>query len=527
MTAIAPLEAASGRFHATAVTRIVKELGGGTRQSTKTRWLQAVASRVVALRPDLADELLELLDVDPLPNDPLRGRTIGEIAVCYEALLASMDAKARRASGQYFTPDDTAKFMAERSAAFPKGVWMDPCCGVGNLSWHLAGVQEDPAGFVRDQLVLSDLDDCALRSAIALIAADYLDIADKHGFAVFRRRAVQRDFLSSSPRPKHDFVIVNPPYARDRERKGYETESSRELFAYFLERISKESCGFIAVTPASYLSAPKYQSLRTVLDQYATGGEVLVFDNVPDTLFRGYKFGSANTSKTNFVRAAITVCSPDHSEWRTTPILRWRSVSRHRMFEGCMTLLSRRRKGPHGEWAKIAPGMESVWESLEGAPERLGDLTVSTRTAHSLTVALTPRYYISAAFRDLNRGSKATLYFRTEANRDRAAIVLNSSIPYLWWRAFDGGVTLPQRILTSIPIPTTAVADAELIERLRATEEDSLVVKMNAGSPNENVKRPRDLVAEIDALLFPEAERDFSVVFAEDMFPTGTPGQPK
>lgn len=526
MTAIAPLEAAAGRFHSTAVTRIVKQLGGGTREGTKARWLQAVASRVVALRPDLADELLDLLDVDPLPTDPLRGRSIGEVAVCYEALLASIDAKARRASGQYFTPDDAANFMAERSGEFPKGIWLDPCCGVGNLSWHLAGEQQDPAEFVRDRLVLSDIDDCALRSAVALIAADYLEVADKSGFAAFRRRAVQRDYLSSSPRPEHDFVIVNPPYARDNELEGFETSRARELFAYFLERISKDSKGFIAVTPASYLSAPKFQELRTVLDRNVTGGEVLVFDNVPDTLFRGYKFGSANTSKTNFVRAAITVCSPDHSEWRTTPILRWRSASRHRMFAGCMDLLSLRRTGPHGEWAKIAPGLESVWEVLEAAPETLKDLMVPIETEHCLTVALTPRYYISAAFRDLKRGSKAVLYFETKEDRDRAALVLNSSVPYLWWRAFDGGVTLPRRVLTSIPIPVTAVPDTKLIECLLETEERSVVVKMNAGSANENVKRPRELVAEIDAMLFPGASTNFSVVYADDMFPAVTPDQP-
>ncbi|MBB1052702.1 N-6 DNA methylase [Dietzia sp. CW19] len=520
MTGIAPFEVTATTFHATAVTRIVRELSAATKAKTKQRWLQAVASRVTILRPDLALDLLDLLGVEPLETDPLAGRTIGEIAVCYEALLAELDPVARRSAGQYFTPDDAAHLMAKRSAAFPTGIWMDPCCGVGNLAWHLAGVQDDPATFVRDRLVLVDLDDHALRSAVALIAADYLAEGDTEGLAALRGRAVRRDFLTRTALPEHQFVIVNPPYARDRVRAGFATGKTQELFAFFLERIAKDSQGFIAVTPASYLSSPKFQSLRTVLETNTTGGEVLVFDNVPDTLFRGYKFGSSNSSKTNFVRAAITACSPEMSRWKTTPIIRWRAASRQRMLAGCTNLLTPRLMGPHGEWVKTAPGLEAVWETLESAQQTLADLLVSEETEHRLTVAMTPRYYISAAFRDLNRGSKTVLHFASAEDRDRAALVLNSSISYLWWRALDGGVTLPKRVLRSIPIPDTVVADPKWIERLQQTEESSVVTKLNAGSLNENVKRPRDLVDGIDALLMPDIDRDFSLVYAEDMFPS-------
>ncbi|MBC3179870.1 N-6 DNA methylase [Corynebacterium lujinxingii] len=52
--------------------------------------------------------------------------SIGEISVCYEALLASLDPASRRSSGQYFTPDDAAEFMASRAKDFGEGVWMDP-----------------------------------------------------------------------------------------------------------------------------------------------------------------------------------------------------------------------------------------------------------------------------------------------------------------------------------------------------------------------------------------------------------------
>lgn len=511
------------RFSATMVNRVVRELSDTSEKRTKNRWLRAVAARVTAARPDLAEALLEVLGVDPAEDDPLRGLSIGEVGVCYEALLARIDRESRKASGQYFTPDDAARFMAEAARDFPSGVWMDPCTGVGNLAWHLAAVQDDPAGFVRERLILVDRDPDALRSAVALIAADFLAEGDADGVRRLREQAVRRDALTGKL-PEHDFVIVNPPYARDQLRRGFQTAAAQESFAYFTERIAKTSRGFVAVTPASYLAAPKFQILRDVIDSQMTGGDVYVFDNVPDTLFRGYKYGSANTSKTNFVRAAITVCRSDVERWRITPIIRWRTASRARMFAGCRELLAPRRIGPAGEWVKLLPGLGEVWDGLLAAPQRLSDLLVREPTDYSLTVALTPRYFISAAYRPLQRGSKEVLYFATAQDRDRAAIVLNSSIPYLWWRALDGGVTLPRRVLRSVPIPALPPPDPRLIARLRGTEEASLVIKLNAGMVNENIKRPRELVDELDALVLAPRRPDLTALYSEDMFPVERDG---
>src|SRR5699024_11645418 len=112
----------------------------------------------------------------------------------------------------------------------------------------------------------------------------------------------------------------------------------------------------------------KFRSLRDVLGGGTTGGDVYVFGHVPDTLFRGYKFGSNNTSKTNFVRAAVTVSAPQMREWRVTPILRWNTASREEMFSRCHEFLAPRRLGPHGEWAKLAPGLEEFWDSIISTP---------------------------------------------------------------------------------------------------------------------------------------------------------------
>lgn len=506
-------------FSAPRVNRVVRALMDGTKgAAVRDRWLSAVATRVTTARPDLAPALLDLLEVATQNHDHLEGLTIGEVGVCYEALLSELDRDDRKSAGQFFTPDDTAAFMATQAARFASGVWLDPCCGIGNLAWHLASVQEDPQSFVKNQLVLMDRDETALKSAIALIAADFLAPGDEDGVRGLSARSKRRDFLSRKSLPQHDYTIVNPPYARAASMPGYETAQCHDLFAYFMERVAKSSRGYVAVTPASYVSAPKFSPLRAVLDRESTGGAVFVFDNVPDTLFRGYKYGSNNTSKTNFVRGAITVCAPGDSHWRLTPILRWQAADRARMFAGCESLLVTRKIGPHGEWTKIHPGFEATWESLLAEPQSLGDLVVSENTEFTLDVGLTPRYFISATFRSLDRGSKATLFFRSEEDRDRAALVLNSSLPYLWWRGLDGGVTLPRRVLLSVPIPSKVTVRPELIAQLLASESENLVTKLNAGRENENVKHPRSLVKALNSVVLAD-NPDLDILSASSMFP--------
>lgn len=491
--------------------------GGGA--AGKRRWLAAVANHVCAQRPDLSDALLGAIGEQPAPGrDLLRGLTIGEIGVVYEALLATSSRTSRKEAGQFFTPDDAAQFMAAQSKGFPDGVWLDPCCGVGNLAWYLTAEQPDPAEFIKDNLVLIDRDDVARRTAVALIAAEYAGAGDIEAVDALWSKSKHRDFLARTRLPTFDYAIMNPPYARADFDARWQTASCQDFYAYFIERVAKTARGFIAVTPAAYLSGPKFRPIREVLESSTDGGDVIVFDNVPDTLFRGYKFGSLNTSKTNFVRAAITVCRPSSTEWRITPILRWRAVSRARMFEGCTSLLAPRRIGPDGEWAKLHSDLIGVWDTLRATPRTIADLTVSKRTRWKLTVPTTPRYYISASFSDLERGSKSELYFRTEHDRDHAALVLNSDIPLLWWRALDGGVTLPKRVLSSTPVPPPPENLAELVEELRASEGDNVVVKLNAGRENENIKHAESLVLKLDEALVPGLAEHAWLLRANDLF---------
>lgn len=499
------------------VTAAIRALKDPSPYKIRKNWLSAVARLVGDMRPDMAEIMTEYLEVEPSSSNDLQFLSMGEIGVVYEALIAMSDSQSRREKGQYFTPDDVAQFMAEQSRDFPAGDWLDPCCGVGNLSFHLARTMNDPADFVASRLALIDMDPVALKTAVVLLIANFAAEGDSDALFNLAARSQVRDFLTPSPLPPHSYVIANPPYARTPRLQTFETGASGEIYAYFLERICSSADGFITITPASHLGGMKYASLREILGR-RSGGQVLVFDNVPDTCFRGFKFGSTNSSKTNFVRASITISRPNDREWMITPIIRWARKSRPEMWRAAKSYLSPLRIGPSGEWAKIMPGTLEIWDGLALAPERLGDLVHREATAYSLDVASTPRYYISAAKRSLQRSSKHVLYFRTEADRDRAYVLLNSSLPYWWWRCVDGGVTLRLQTLLSTPVPPDLSPQQSVIAELEVSERLHLVRKLNAGRQNENVRRPRSYVERLDRQVFRGFKHDLSQVYASDMF---------
>lgn len=486
----------------------------------KQAWLSAVARLVSEARPDLFKHLSHVLTAIPAEQHVLRGLTIGELGVVYEALLAEHDRSSRKESGQFFTPDDVAEFMAKHLNDFgTKSKWLDPCCGVGNLSWHLAAAHKDDASdFVANRLVLVDQDATALKTAIALLAISFAKAGDGAAVKALQSRSRHRDFLSPDPLPAYDYAIMNPPYARSSRREGFSTRDSQDLYAYFLERVERTGKGFIAITPASYLSGKKFQSVRSLLEK-RNGGHVYVFDNVPDTCFRGFKYGSNNTSKTNFVRAAITVCAPIMKTWRITPILRWSFRSRKHLFATAHNWLGARHIGPDGAWAKVLPATTELWARLTTSTRSLQDLTTSKHTRHQLEVASTPRYYISASSTPLQRTSKHVLYFESEEAFNHAYLLLNSTVPYWWWRTVAGGISLTKQTLLSVPVPDEMNADNDaLIAELKRSDRRDRKVKVNAGTHNENIRRPWDLTQRVNFEVIGENVPDFTSLYSSDMF---------
>ena len=440
-------------------------------------------------------EGVELLDVDVLA-----GYELGVISTFYEYTLAVSSPDSRKSAGQYFTPDDVSRFMVSRAAGFGDGVWLDPASGVGNLSSMLASVQPDPERFVERSLLLVDRDPTALLIARTLLHLRF-SVTNPHLFTDLAARCLLRDFLGDEPLPDFDFAILNPPYAAAPADLRFETFESRDWYVYFLERVMSKARGFVSVTPQNFTNGAKYSVLRRLLLDYDQL-DVFSFDNMPDTLFRGVKYGSTNTNLHNSSRASVTVAVNNGGPrvHRITPLLRWAAAERGELFARAPHMLSAQRMTVDKFPKNYAALSDLYAAAREWRP--LAELVSPKRTAYRLVMPSTPRYYISATKRALTRSSYREVFFRSQGDLDLCYPLLNSSYMYWWWHVNGDGMMLTKGLTESLPVPPTLCLQLELVAALEASELVNLTVKMNAGKPNENVKHPLDLVERVTATLF-------------------------
>lgn len=479
-------------------------------------WKTLLATKVTASGKDF----LYMLDgpflehVKPLDHDILEDLTIGEVSVLYEYCVAKVDANSRKDNGQFFTPDDVANLMVSEALQFPQGKWLDPCSGIGNLSWHLVNAQSEKESFLSRQVVLSDKDGLALEIARVLFTLSFQDKNPKL-YNEIESNFVRFDFLSVADRgesalfgngqlegiPEHDFVIVNPPYlGLKREDPRFETSKSKDLYAYFLENIIKTSAGFVSVTPQSFTNAGKFSGTRRLLLDKFSSLKIYAFDNIPGNIFYGVKFGSSNTNTANSIRAAIMVAKQQGSDRKITSLLRWKTSERKAMFSRLSEFLSEAPLSQEG-FPKVSRVFDSLYQELSTKP-KLETLLSSSQTEHVLFVPAAPRYFISALKTSVDRSSMKTLSFRSEDDLNRAYVLLNSSLMYWWWRVRDGGMTLALETIKSLPLPDFEV-DAALVAKLVQSETTNKVYKMNAGALHENVKHDLALVGELNKLVAP------------------------
>ncbi len=468
-----------------------------------------------------------------LDKDLIEELSIGEIGVLYEYSVALTDSKKRKESGQFFTPDDVATFMVERTKwkdFDSSGVWLDPCSGIGNLAWHLCAAQDDPEIFLLNNLKLSDRDPLALEIARVLFTISFQkDVPDlylkiKDCFVVF-------DFLSvydntsevegstswATPIPKHDYVIVNPPYLATSRDTRFETADSADLYAYFLENISKTSKGFVSVTPQSFTNAAKFETLRRLLIETFPHLVIYCFDNVPGNLFRGYKFGSKNSNTSNSIRAAIMIATKgDRKAHRITSLMRWKSEERSRLFREADKFLARQ-SFTKNFFPKVNSRFVELQKDIEGLEVlTIGDLT-SRDGAFALYIPSSPRYFISALKSPVDRVSFHVLNFPSSKSRDRAYLVINSSLAYWWWRVRDGGMTLALATLLSTPVPRFSISSS-LVSKLELSEISGKVYKKNAGASRENVKHSRELIHRVTKHVIPDWADDLSLTHENSEF---------
>lgn len=452
-----------------------------------------------------------------LDEDLIGTLSIGEIGVLYEYSVAYVDAGSRKDNGQFFTPDDVAILMARKSLEFNLGVWLDPCSGIGNLSWHLVNSQVDREDFLLNNMVLSDRDPLALIIARVLFTVSFQEKYENL-FNLIDARFIEFDFLSVSGEsqnmlfgpdsldaiPKHDYVIVNPPYLSIKGADArFETAKCRDLYAYFMENIIKTSRGFISITPQSFTNASKFESLRNLLLKHYSSLTIYTFDNIPGNIFSGVKFGSSNSNTANSIRAAIVIAGANTHEPKRqiTSLLRWKTSERFEFFSRLDEYLS---DVPLNQdyFPKVSSVFLGLFKTLKKMPS-LDSILSNEETDYVLYIPAAPRYFISALKTPVSRNSLKSIYFRNKKDLNKAYLLMNSSFMYWWWRVRDGGMTLSFETIKSLPL-LDFDTDSKLVAKLEKSEKSNLVYKKNAGVMQENVKHDMSLIAEVNQVVSPK-----------------------
>ena len=451
-------------------------------------------------------------DFIPLKKKIFNNLSIGEIGILYEYSQAQQSVQQKKIDGIYFTPNDIAHLMATYSHKFQSGIWLDPCCGIGNLSWHLIDVQKNKEQFLKNNLILSDKDKLSLFIARVLLTLSFQE-QDSHLFFNIQDKFVELDFLSVNSNsqnlffdkknmlskiPIHDFVIMNPPYLSTDKNSIFETAECGDLYAYFLENVIKTSVGFISITPQSFTNATKFQSLRKLLLETYSGLNIY---NVPGNVFSGIKFGSQNSNKVNSIRASIMVAGAKDAGFKITPLLRWQTAERAILLAHLDEFLTEVELTA-SYFPKVNKNLAALFEIVKNK-KTLKTICSKKRTQYVLYIPSSPRYYISALKKPVSRSSMKTIYFHTKEEMNKAYLLLNSSFLYWWWRVRDGGMTLSLQTLETLPLLDVDIND-ELVHELENSEKKNKVYKINAGKVQENIKHPQELVRRITNYILPD-----------------------
>jgi predicted RNA methylase len=379
----------------------------------------------------------------------------------------SYDESTKKKEGVFYTPEDIAFFMAQKTKTFDdgNGIWLDPCCGLGILSIALASIQDDPIDFIQNRLIINEKDKNQLKIALS-------NFQEKFGVVP---KSYNTDFLKLDLNV--DYIIMNPPYFKYKKS---------DIYAYFIEKASTTTKGFVSINPISFTNGVKFKKTRkNILDYNSI--TLYHFDNIP-----GHIFEDA------IVRVSIIVTHDNIKEHKTTGILRWKSENRSKMLDTIELKLS---DGVFSEeiFYKTAPNTKKYIKN----EKKLKDYIV-TNSEYKLYVTNSPRYFITASSQILDRKGQITICMKDLDSYNKALIILNSSYLYWWWRTVDSSLSLTKKTLLSLPW-----IDFEynplIINKIVDSELNNKVYKKNAGKLQENIKHPKILIQELNSLFLEES----------------------
>jgi len=371
------------------------------------------------------------------------------------------DSKKKKKNGIFYTPLDISEFMSKKSKLFDngKGVWLDPCCGLGILSITLASIQDDPIDFIKNRLIINDLD------------KNQLDIAlnnFKEKFGVVPK-SYNVDFLEYDF--KCDYVIMNPPYFRYKEN---------DIYAYFLEKVCRISKGFISINPISFTNGLKFKNIRKSMLDFSSI-TLYHFDNIP-----GHIFEDAD------VRVSIIIAHNESDDRKTTTQIRWQSKERKEMI---INLDNNLDDGIFTE--------EIFYKTSPNTSHYIHNNTLSNYivdcSLYPIYITNAPRYFITASSKKLDRVGQIEIFIKDENSYNKALIILNSSYLYWWWRTSDSSMSLTKKTLLSLPWVDFEY-DNSVVDKILDSEAMNKVYKKNAGKYQENIKHPKDLIKELNSL---------------------------
>lgn len=432
----------------------------------------------------------------------LNVKNFGEL---YEIGLAHTNKIAKKELGKYYTPDDVANLMSSWLEPLKGQNICDVCCGTGNLIlsyFNYIGPIKTKNILKKEQLYLYDIDPIALKICVNSIGIiygkEYIDKIHQYN----------GDFLNENiVLPKNSKVISNPPYFKISEfnndwEQTENLQKSKEFYSVIMEKIIKQSNSSVIITPYSFIGGEKFYPLRKVLNNY--NGFIVSFDNVPGSIFNGRKHGIFNSNSSNSVRAAITVTENKKSfkGYRISPLIRFKNEERNDLLNNQILnktipntyqIVSEDNKS----YYKCFSQLEDCFNSwINNSNVKLKDLLSKEETKYKLCVPNSCRYFTVGTKKELERTGKYNLYFKNENDYNLAYCLINSSFCYWHWRLYDGGITYPLGLLTSIPIFFDCISDTDkeklikIATEMKRKEKQYLVYKKNASEMQENVKFP-------------------------------------
>ncbi len=370
------------------------------------------------------------------------------------------DDTSKKKNGVYYTPEDVSLFIAQKAKKFDdgKGVWLDPCCGLGILSITLASIQDDPIEFIKNRLIINEIDEKQLNIALN-------NFQEKFGVTP---RSYNEDFLNFDF--NEDYIIMNPPYFKYKES---------DIYAYFIEKACNTTKGFVSINPISFTNGVNFKKVRESILNYKSI-TTYHFDNIP-----GHIFDDA------IIRISIIVANNKFSGKKTTGILRWKSEDRSIMLEKIDENLS---EGIFTKdfFYKTAPNTQQYIKD----GKTLKDYVVES-SEYPIYVTNSPRYFITASSQQLDRKGQIKLYLKDRKSYEMALIMLNSSYLYWWWRTVDSSLSLTKKTLLSLPWVEFEY-DGLIIQDIFDSELVNKVYKKNAGKLQENIKHPKELVRRLN-----------------------------